>query len=62
MFMLSRTRRNFAECLLMKGYAPIHLACDRGHIDIVKLLLSRGAKQDVKVIPQLPAHFLCIEI
>jgi ankyrin repeat protein len=34
----------------MKGYAPIHLACDRGHLEVVRLLLSRGANRDIKVI------------
>lgn len=35
--------------VLLKGYAPIHLACDRGHVEIVKLLLLGGAKLDIKV-------------
>jgi len=40
---------------LMKGYAPIHLACDRGHLEVVRLLLSRGANKDIKVIqPAVP--------
>jgi len=40
----------------MKGYAPIHLACDRGHSEVVRLLLSRGANKDIKVIqPAVPA-------
>ncbi|PPQ92708.1 hypothetical protein CVT25_014015 [Psilocybe cyanescens] len=30
------------------GYAPIHLACDRGSIEIVKLLLAKGADRDIK--------------
>ncbi|KAJ3507282.1 hypothetical protein NLJ89_g6389 [Agrocybe chaxingu] len=30
------------------GYAPIHLACDRGHIDIVQILLRRGADRNIK--------------
>lgn len=30
------------------GYAPIHLACDRGHLEVVRLLLSRGANRDIK--------------
>ena len=33
----------------MKGYAPMHLACDRGHIEVVRFLLSKGARQDAKV-------------
>ncbi|KAF8168207.1 hypothetical protein B0H34DRAFT_684636 [Crassisporium funariophilum] len=30
------------------GYAPIHLACDRGNTDIVKSLLVRGADRHIK--------------
>ncbi|KAF9481675.1 ankyrin [Pholiota conissans] len=30
------------------GYAPIHLACDRGNAEIVKILLQYGANRDVK--------------
>ncbi|KDR84884.1 hypothetical protein GALMADRAFT_298243 [Galerina marginata CBS 339.88] len=29
------------------GYAPIHLACDRGNVDIVKFLLARGADRNI---------------
>ncbi|KAF8971483.1 hypothetical protein BDZ97DRAFT_1786738, partial [Flammula alnicola] len=32
------------------GYAPIHLACDRGNTEIVNLLLQRGADRNIKVI------------
>ncbi|PPQ73530.1 hypothetical protein CVT26_010341 [Gymnopilus dilepis] len=30
------------------GYAPIHLACDRGNTEIVKILLLKGADRSVK--------------
>ncbi|EPT04018.1 hypothetical protein FOMPIDRAFT_1046491 [Fomitopsis schrenkii] len=32
------------------GYTPFHLACDRGHADVVRLLLERGADPSIKVI------------
>jgi len=30
------------------GYTPLHLACDRGNIDIVRLLLNNGADHNIK--------------
>ncbi|KAF9455129.1 ankyrin [Macrolepiota fuliginosa MF-IS2] len=30
------------------GYTPLHLAADRGHLDIVKLLLSKGVDKSIK--------------
>jgi len=30
------------------GYTPLHLACDRGNIDIVRLLLEKGADRNLK--------------
>ncbi|KAF8870517.1 hypothetical protein CPB84DRAFT_1726985 [Gymnopilus junonius] len=30
------------------GYAPIHLACDRGNTEIVKILLAQGADRNIK--------------
>jgi len=32
-----------------KGYTPLHLAADRGHLDVVKLLLSKGVDKSIKV-------------
>lgn len=33
----------------MQGYTALHLASDRGHIAVVKLLLERGANPSLKV-------------
>jgi len=33
----------------LKGYTPLHLAADRGHLDVVKLLLSKGVDKSIKV-------------
>jgi ankyrin repeat protein len=33
----------------VKGYTPLHLAADRGHLEIVKLLLGKGVDKSIKV-------------
>jgi ankyrin repeat protein len=42
----------------MQGYAPIHLACDRGKTEIVRILLERGADTAIKVLLHLLFFFL----
>ncbi|KAI0734618.1 ankyrin [Fomitopsis betulina] len=40
------------------GYTPLHLACDRGHAAVLRLLLENGADTSIKVITILTE--LCI--
>ena len=35
----------------IQGYTPLHLAADRGHTNLVKLLLGVGADREVEVCP-----------
>lgn len=34
---------------MKQGYTPLHLAADRGYIDIVAVLLQKGADKSIKV-------------
>lgn len=45
----TRTAQPVLNCA-SQGYTPFHLACDRGHADVVRLLLERGADPSIKVI------------
>ena len=56
----------FASCVLLflhilltgsQGYTPLHLACDRGNLAVVQILLSKGADATIKVRSHLvPYH------
>ncbi|EMD41981.1 hypothetical protein CERSUDRAFT_61942 [Gelatoporia subvermispora B] len=46
-FIRTHTSTNLNE-LNEDGYTPLHLACDRGNLAIVHLLLSEGADKEVK--------------
>lgn len=36
------------NCIIFKGYALIHFACERGSLETIQLLLKYGAKTDIK--------------
>lgn len=35
--------------LKSQGFTPLHLACDRGQVEVVRVLLDSGARKDIKV-------------
>lgn len=37
------------QLIRLQGYTPLHLACDRGHLPVVRLLLTKEVELDVKV-------------
>ena len=44
------------------GYTPLHMACERGHEQIVRLLIANGAKVNVKSMRGwTPLHWSCYE-
>lgn len=43
---------------ILQGLAMLHWACDRGHLDVVKFLISRGADVNVQDSDlQTPLHY-----
>lgn len=53
----TRTTHPVLNCA-SQGYTPLHLACDRGHAAVLRLLLENGADTSIKVITILTE--LCI--
>ena len=42
----------------MQGLAMLHWACDRGHLDVVKFLVNRGADVNIQDPDlQTPLHY-----
>jgi ankyrin repeat protein len=35
-------------CLLQDGWTPLHRACERGHAEVVTVLLSAGARTEAQ--------------
>ena len=43
---------------ILQGLAMLHWACDRGHLDVVKFLINRGADVNVQDSDlQTPLHY-----
>ena len=59
-----RSALGWNSCLfILQGLAMLHWACDRGHLDVVKFLISRGANVNVRDSDlQTPLHYgkICI--
>jgi len=44
------------------GYTPLHLACEQGHVEVVRRLIESGANKDLAdKYGETPLHIACIE-
>ena len=41
------------------GWTPLHIAAEKGHMEVIIFMVSRGAQADQRVQPQLLC-FLCV--
>ncbi|CAG8489069.1 1482_t:CDS:2 [Diversispora eburnea] len=47
--------------MLNKGLSLLHWACDRGHLEIVKLLIERGSNINILTNEnETPFHYACL--